>query len=83
MRTALVVFAAVLAALTALTFALDGQAGPGDVFLNALAAASAAATVHFGRTTRPNPPGPWRREGILAGAATVVVIVVVVVLRLV
>jgi hypothetical protein len=78
-RTALVVFAAVLGTLTALTFAFDGEAGPADVLLNGIAAAATAATVHYGRT---EPGGPLRREGILAGAVAVVVIVAIVVLRL-
>lgn len=79
MRTALTVFAAVLAALTALTFAIDGEAGVGDVLLNAIAAGAAAATVQYGRT---EPGGPLRREGIIAGVVTVAVIVFVITQRL-
>lgn len=79
MRTALVVFAAVLGALTAITFAFDGEAGPVDVVLNALAAGAAAVTVHYGRT---EPGGPLRREGLAAGAVAVAVIVAIVLLRL-
>ena len=79
MRTALTVFAAVLAVLTALTFALDGEAGVGDVLLNASASAAAAATVHYGRT---EPGGPLRREGIAAGGLAVAAIVAIIVLRL-
>ena len=79
MRTALTVFAVVLAALTALTFAIDGESGIGDVFLNALAAASAAATVQFSRT---EPGGPLRREGVIAGVVTVAIIVFIITQRL-
>lgn len=79
MRTALVVFAVVLAALTALTFAVDGEAGAGDVLLNAIAAAAAAATVQFGRT---EPGGPLRREGIVAGVVTVAIVVFIITQRL-
>ena len=79
MRTALIVFAAVLAALTALTFAVDGEAGAGDVLLNAVAAATATATVQYGRS---EPGGPLRREGIIAGVVTLAVLVVIITQRL-
>ncbi len=78
MRAAALTFAAVLAALTVLIFALDGQSGVGDELLNVIAAAGAAATVGFATT---QPAGGRRRIGVATGAATVAIIVAVVAVR--
>ncbi|MGI8624569.1 MAG: hypothetical protein ACR2NB_14060 [Solirubrobacteraceae bacterium] len=78
MRPVLVTFAAVLAGLTALVFALDGETGIGDELLNVLAAAAAAVAVFFGRT---EPEGRLRRTGLAVAAAAIAVIVAIVAVR--
>ncbi|MGI8624714.1 MAG: hypothetical protein ACR2NB_14825 [Solirubrobacteraceae bacterium] len=78
MRPALLTFAAVLAGLTVLVFALDGETGIGDELLNVLAAAAAGVAVFYGRT---EPEGGLRRAGLAVAAAAIAVIVAIVAVR--